>query len=188
MKFFKSLFKKSQEKTSKNKEEHIPYTNIPKNYSEDLAVLFAEKFTQNKGKFFFCQDMKNLKSNFELALKNENIQFLHCFDDSLYDLLTNFDVEFTINPTDQSDATLLKADYIEAKTGKIYLSKIKMDLCHLSDLSESVLVIAHEDQLIEQFINLYNDFYSLQNVNQFTTFSIFKQEIILFLIERDKSK
>lgn len=186
MKFFKSFFKKSKKETSEKKEEHIPYTNIPKNYSEDLAILFAERFTQNKGKFFFCQNTKDLKMNFELVLKNENIKLLHCFDDSLYDLITNFDVGFTVDPNDQSDSTLLKADYIEAKTGKIYLSKTKIDLCNLALLSKSVLVIAHENQLIEQFINLYNDFYSLQNVNQFTTFSIFKSEIILFLIERNK--
>lgn len=186
MKLLKFFFKKNQKESLEKELKNIPYTNIPNKYREDLAILFASKFTKNKGKFFFCENLTDLKNNFELVLTNEKIKLLHCFDDSLYDLLSNFDVEFTTDLNDQSNATFLKADYIEAKTGKIYISKSRYDSFHLTSLSDSAIVIAYEDQLIEKFINLYNDFYSLQNLNKYTSFSIYKKEIFLFLIEKDR--
>jgi len=186
MKFFKSLFNKNTKKENPE-ENNIPYTNEVRKFNQDLAIDFAEKFTQNKGHFFFCDNQEDVKENLQAVFKHEKINIVYCKENKIFDIITNFDIGFTELAEDNSDATLLLCDYIESKTGKIFISKSKNNEFKLDEVSGKIIIIAYENQLIEEFINLYNDFYSIQNQSKFITFSIYKKEIFLFLIESENS-
>ncbi|MCB9203058.1 MAG: hypothetical protein H6604_08440 [Flavobacteriales bacterium] len=188
MNFFKSLIKKilPPDEEEQIKGSTIPYTNTPIEKNEDLAMLFAEKFTQNKGKFFFCANQDELQENLHNVFKYEQIKIVYTRENKVFDLLTNFDIGFTELPEDASDATILYADYIDGKTGKVYVSREKKELLQLESTSDMVIIIAEEKQLFSKFINLYNDYYSIQNKNKYTTFSVYKKNIILLLIETPK--
>lgn len=186
MNFFKSLFNKNNKNQKEEELVNIPYTNLPNEHNEDLSLNFAEKFTQNKCKFFFCENQEEIKENLQQIFTNENIGIVYCKEDKIFDLLTNFDIGFTEDYKEKSDATILLCDYLEAETGKVYISKEKKNNYKLDLLSDKIIIIGYDNQIIEKFINLYNDYYSIQNQNQYTTFSLYKKEIILLLVESNK--
>lgn len=86
MSIFKKLFGSSSSSDDQNQEEYNPYLPESKTPADEL---FMSNFLKNGGKFIYCENMDEVKSQFENILE-ENDWFENevlCLEPNLYSLL-----------------------------------------------------------------------------------------------------
>ena len=120
------------------------------NEEDPLDIGFAKNFTRKGGRFLYNESKDILLSNFnEICVENnwENQQILS-LNQINSDLFSTSYVNETSGSLKAYKAALIDCEYLISNTGKILLSENQIRHFKLSDLPETIVVMASMDQLV----------------------------------------
>jgi L-lactate dehydrogenase complex protein LldG len=107
----------------------IPYPEIEKTdfsfdgSKEDLAVLFAEKFSSLLGKFSFCESEEDLFNQISVLVDERKWEEVYCSDENIKAALSSFGFpSFSTKPLKDADVSITICEALVARTGSMVLS------------------------------------------------------------------
>ncbi len=90
---------------------------------EDLAVIFAEKFTSLLGRFSFCENEQDLCFQLTNLITTLKWKEIYCVDENIKATLSeNGLISFSEKSLVDSDASITNCELLIARTGSIVLS------------------------------------------------------------------
>lgn len=145
-----SLFKKifGSNKDASDEENRSEY-NQPKESILPIDEQFTYNFKKNGGKFLYCENLDEVKEQFENILE-ENDWFESdalCFEPKLYSLLEENKINFT-NPS-QPKFLLASCENLIGDEGSVLFSsnQIKQNKPH--ELPDNIVILATTSQILE---------------------------------------
>jgi len=92
-------------------------------HETSLDELFAKNFNAGGGHFLYCADKNEAIYNLKQIIEYEQIEKIICLDNDLQSEIESVNLQYTINPADQSQKfSLLKCEYLCAFDGSIMIS------------------------------------------------------------------
>jgi L-lactate dehydrogenase complex protein LldG len=124
-------------------------TSVFKRQEEDLEMLFAEEFTKLLGKFAFCMNDADLKSQLKILIAQKKWDHLYCVEKKLSGLFEG-DGFPKINQTvlADCDVSVTSCKYLIARTGAIVMSSDQESGRTVSVYAPVHICIAYVDQLV----------------------------------------
>lgn len=146
-KFIKSFFNNP---SNDNKEEVESGKYMPKK-KDPIEQRFSFKFTQNGGKFLYCENKSECDNFFSKILEENNwkdVEIL-CYDDSLLELFSNKS-ELIVSKTNlNSKFFLTTCEFLVAKDGSLLICAEQIKSHKVSDLPQNFIVFAKISQFTE---------------------------------------
>ena len=120
------------------------------NEEDPLDIGFAKNFTRKGGRFLYNESKDILLSNFnEVCVENNwEPQQILSLNQRNSDLFSTSYVNETSGSLKSYKAALIDCEYLISNTGKILLSENQIRHFKLSDLPETIVVMASMDQLV----------------------------------------
>ncbi len=116
---------------------------------EDLAVLFAQKFTSLLGKFSLCESEEELVFKLSQLVDERSWKEVYCVDDNIRSALSSFGfTQFTNKPLVDADVAITKCELLVARTGSMVLSTAESSGRTTSVYSPVHICIAKTSQLV----------------------------------------
>jgi L-lactate dehydrogenase complex protein LldG len=124
-------------------------TSVFKRQEEDLEMLFAEEFTKLLGKFAFCMNDADLKSQLKILIAQKKWDHIYCVEKKLAGLFEG-DGFPIINQTvlADCDVSVTSCKYLIARTGAIVMSSDQESGRTVSVYAPVHICIAYVDQLV----------------------------------------
>ena len=124
-------------------------TSVFKRQEEDLEMLFAEEFTKLLGKFAFCMNDADLKSQLKSLIAQKKWDHVYCVEKKLTELFEG-DGFPKINQTALADCdvSVTSCKYLIARTGAIVMSSDQESGRTVSVYAPVHICIAYVDQLV----------------------------------------
>lgn len=146
-KFIKSFFNNP---SNDNQEEAESGKYMPKK-EDPIEQRFSFKFTQNGGKFLYCENKSECDDFFSKILEENNwkdVEIL-CYDDSLLELFSNKS-ELIVSKTNlNSKFFLTTCEFLVAKDGSLLICAEQIKSHKVSDLPQNFIVFAKISQFTE---------------------------------------
>lgn len=149
--FFMSLFRKffGTGNDSSDEEKESEFNNLQANLSAPADEKFTFNFKKNGGKFLYCENLGEVKEQFENILE-ENDWFESeaiCFESKLYHLLDENKLEYknVSNPK----FLLASCENLIADEGSILFSSNQIKQNKPNDLPVNIVIIATTSQILE---------------------------------------
>ena len=146
-KFIKSFFNNP---SNDNQEEVESGKYMPKK-EDPIEQRFSFKFTQNGGKFLYCENKSECDHFFSKILEENNwkdVEIL-CYDDSLLELFSNKS-ELVVSKTNlNSKFFLTTCEFLVAKDGSLLICAEQIKSHKVSDLPQNFIVFAKISQFTE---------------------------------------
>ena len=146
-KFIKSFFNNP---SNDNKEEVESGKYMPKK-EDPIEQRFSFKFTQNGGKFLYCENKSECDDFFSKILEENNwkdVEILY-YDDSLLELFSNKS-ELIVSKTNlNSKFFLTTCEFLVAKDGSLLICAEQIKSHKVSDLPQNFIVFAKISQFTE---------------------------------------
>lgn len=116
---------------------------------EDLAVLFAEKFTALLGKFSYCEHEKDLVNQIHALVSERGWNDLYCTDPQILDRFSSYGFPyFSDTSLAQCDASITNCELLIARTGSMMLSSTASSGRTTSVYAPVHICIAKTSQLV----------------------------------------
>ena len=146
-KFIKSFFNNP---SNDNQEEVESGKYMPKK-EDPIEQRFSFKFTQNGGKFLYCENKSECDDFFSKILEENNwkdVEIL-CYDDPLLELFSNKS-ELIVSKTNlNSKFFLTTCEFLVAKDGSLLICAEQIKSHKVSDLPQNFIVFAKISQFTE---------------------------------------
>ena len=146
-KFIKSFFNNP---SIDNQEEVESGKYMPKK-EDPIEQRFSFKFTQNGGKFLYCENKSECDDFFSKILEENNwkdVEIL-CYDDPLLELFSNKS-ELIVSKTNlNSKFFLTTCEFLVAKDGSLLICAEQIKSHKVSDLPQNFIVFAKISQFTE---------------------------------------
>jgi hypothetical protein len=145
-----SLFKKifGSNKDASDEENRSEY-NHPKESILPIDEQFTYNFKKNGGKFLYCENLDEVKEQFENILE-ENDWFESdalCFEPKLYSLLEENKINFT-NPS-QPKFLLASCENLIGDEGSVLFSSNQIKQYKPHELPDNIVILATTSQILE---------------------------------------
>jgi len=145
-----SLFKKifGSNKDASDEENRSEY-NHPKESVLPIDEQFTYNFKKNGGKFLYCENLAEVKEQFENILE-ENDWFESdalCFEPKLYSLLEENKINFT-NPN-QPKFLLASCENLIGDEGSVLFSSNQIKQFKPHELPDNIVILATTSQILE---------------------------------------
>jgi hypothetical protein len=145
-----SLFKKifGSNKDASDEENRSEY-NQPKESILPIDEQFTYNFKKNGGKFLYCENLDEVKEQFENILE-ENDWFESdalCFEPKLYSLLEENKINFT-NPS-QPKFLLASCENLIGDEGSVLFSSNQIKQYKPNELPDNIVILATTSQILE---------------------------------------
>ena len=114
--------------------------------SQELEIEFAQKFTSLQGKFVFCADKNELRSQLSGLISHNNWKAVFCKEDALKQSLEG--ITLTENDLNNCDASITSCEALIARTGSIVLSAAQQSGRTVSVYAPIHVCIAYTNQLV----------------------------------------
>lgn len=140
MSIFKKLFKFSKPKISE----------VTSNESENLPLdqIFVKNFIKNQGKFLYCTSLKDVISNLNNIIKENNWETIICNDNDLLKLIKTLNLK-TKDKLSSYYPIFLSCEHLIAENGSILFSSNQLKENKISELSENFIVYATTSQFVK---------------------------------------
>lgn len=116
---------------------------------EDLAVLFAEKFTSLLGKFSFCENEEDLVTQMSSLVESRSWTEVYCADQNIVSAMQSYGFSgFSAKPLDQAEAAITKCELLVARTGSMVLSSVESSGRTTSVYAPIHICVAKTSQLV----------------------------------------
>ena len=117
--------------------------------ADDLAVLFAEKFTSLLGKFSFCENEEDLVNQIKSLVMERKWNEVYCVDENIRHAFKSFGFEsFSDKGLSASDVSITKCEALVARTGSMVLSSTESSGRTTSVYAPVHICIAKASQLV----------------------------------------
>jgi len=146
MSLFRKIFGSGNDASD---EENQSEYNTPKPSSLPVDELFTFNFKKNGGKFIYCENLSEVREQFENILE-ENDWFESealCFEPKLYNLLEENKLSFT-NPT-QPKFFLASCENLIADEGSVLFSSNQIKHLKPNELPDNIVILATTSQILE---------------------------------------
>jgi L-lactate utilization protein LutC len=146
-KFIKSFFNNP---SNDNQEEVESGKYMPKK-EDPIEQRFSFKFTQNGGKFLYCENKLECDDFFSKILEENNwkdVEIL-CYDDSLLELFSNKSKLIVSKTNLNSKFFLTTCEFLVAKDGSLLICAEQIKSHKVSDLPQNFIVFAKISQFTE---------------------------------------
>ncbi len=145
-----SLFKKifGSNKDASDEENRSEY-NQPKESILPIDEQFTYNFKKNGGKFLYCENLDEVKEQFENILE-ENDWFESdalCFEPKLFSLLEENKINFT-NPS-QPKFLLASCENLIGDEGSVLFSSNQIKQYKPNELPDNIVILATTSQILE---------------------------------------
>ncbi len=116
---------------------------------EDLAVLFAEKFTSLMGKFSICENEEDLVNQINALASERKWSEIYCTDENIRSAFASFGFQhFSNKSLAESDVSITKCELLVARTGTMVLSSTVSSGRTTSVYSPVHICVAKTSQLV----------------------------------------
>ncbi|HXR83028.1 MAG TPA: lactate utilization protein [Hanamia sp.] len=114
---------------------------------EDLEILFAQEFTKLLGKFAFCVNESDAKSQIKKLISDKKWENIYCIEKYFLGLFQDFSL---VNNSSLAncDAAITSCNYLIARTGAIVMSSAQQSGRTTSAYAPVHICIAYVDQLV----------------------------------------
>jgi L-lactate dehydrogenase complex protein LldG len=116
---------------------------------EDLGLEFAQRFTNLKGKFVFCENTSELVSQLKQVIANNKWDKVFCKEEGLRTMLAenNFD-SYSHNDLPTCDTAITTCEWLVARTGSIVMSAAQESGRTVSVYAPVHICVAYTSQLV----------------------------------------
>ena len=111
----------------------IPYPGIEKTdfsfdgTNQDLALVFAERFSSLLGKFSFCESEQDLYNQINALVEEREWTEVYCSDENIKSALGSFGfISFSEKSLKDADVSITICESLVARTGSMVLSSAKV--------------------------------------------------------------
>lgn len=120
-------------------------------FDTDLAVEFAENYTQAKGHFVYNSHHFEAMDNFITLMENKRWTKVICKDETLTQKLIDSGIEYEKKhkPGDFFDCYIIPNECLVSKTGSIVISDRICNL-QMTDLTNTLVVFAKIDDIVKE--------------------------------------
>ena len=119
------------------------------NTSDDLTVLFAERFSSLLGKFSFCVNEEDLVNQIRQLVLDRGWTEVHCADENIKGALLSFGFPaFSEKQLADVDVSITKCEVLVARTGSMVLSSTESSGRLTSVYAPIHICIAKASQLV----------------------------------------
>ena len=146
MSLFRKIFGTPSDDSEEEKQSEY-YTPKPSNLPVD--ELFTINFKKNDGKFIYCEDLAEVREQFEFILE-ENDWFegeVLCFESKLFSLLDENKLLYQ-NPS-KPNFFLASCENLIADEGSILFSSSQIKQYKPNELPDNIVILATTSQIIE---------------------------------------
>lgn len=146
MSLFRKFFGSSNDASDEGNQSEY---NTPKAVNLPVDELFTFNFKKNGGKFIYCEDLSEVKEQFENILE-ENDWFegdALCYDTKLFSLLEENKLNFT-NPI-QPNFFLAGCENLIADEGSVLFSSNQIKQKKPNELPDNIVILATTSQILE---------------------------------------
>ena len=116
---------------------------------EDLGLEFAQRFTNLKGKFVFCENTSELVAHLKQVIANNKWDKVFCKEEGLRTMLAenNFD-NYSHNDLPTCDTAITTCEWLVARTGSIVMSTAQESGRTVSVYAPVHICVAYTRQLV----------------------------------------
>ena len=146
MSLFRKFFGSSNDASDEGNQSEY---NTPKAVNLPVDELFTFNFKKNGGKFIYCENLSEVRDQFENILE-ENDWFegdALCYDPKLFSLLEENKLNFT-NPT-QPNFFLAGCENLIADEGSVLFSSNQIKQKKPNELPDNIVILATTSQILE---------------------------------------
>lgn len=146
MSLFRKIFGSSNDASD---EENQSEYNTPKPSNLPIDDLFTFNFKKNGGKFIYCENLNEVREQFENILE-ENDWFeceALCFEPKLYNLLDENKLSYT-NPTEPK-FFFASCENLIADEGSVLFSSNQIKQKKPNELPDNIVILATTSQILE---------------------------------------
>ncbi|GAB3722069.1 lactate utilization protein B/C [Flavobacterium koreense] len=146
MSLFRKIFGSSNDASD---EENQSEYNTPKPSNLPIDDLFTFNFKKNGGKFIYCENLNEVREQFENILE-ENDWFeseVLCFEPKLYNLLDENKLSYT-NPTEPK-FFFASCENLVADEGAVLFSSNQIKQKKPNELPDNIVILATTSQILE---------------------------------------
>ena len=146
MSLFRKLFGSSNDDSDEGNQSEY---NAPKAINLPVDELFTFNFKKNGGKFIYCENLSEVRDQFENILE-ENDWFegdALCYDTKLFSLLEENKLNFT-NPS-QPNFFLAGCENLIADEGSVLFSSNQIKQKKPNELPDNIVILATTSQILE---------------------------------------
>ena len=153
----KSLFNKLLErlipslgnsKAELSKEEQEEQGKFIPNPNDPADVTFAKTFTNNGGKFFYCDDQEDFYANFKQLIQESNWKLPYCSNDTLKEMLKPTELDF-VEDYQKADSSISTCEFLIAFNGSIMVSGEQTKNLKIEQLPEALVIVAYTSQIVQ---------------------------------------
>lgn len=141
MSFLKNIFKNTFKTSAK---VNVENSEAQDNLSPDQR--FVQNFIQKGGKFLYCSNLNETRTNFLQILNENNWKGIVCFDDNLDELLLEVGSN-RLNEIDQESPFFTCCESLIAHDGSIMFSSKQLQDKKLNVFSNNFIVFAKTSQI-----------------------------------------
>jgi hypothetical protein len=146
MSLFRKIFGSNNDASD---EENQSEYNTPKPSNLPIDDLFTFNFKKNGGKFIYCENLNEVREQFENILE-ENDWFeseVLCFEPKLYNLLDENKLSYT-NPTEPK-FFFASCENLVADEGSVLFSSNQIKQKKPNELPDNIVILATTSQILE---------------------------------------
>ena len=131
-----------------DKEEQEEQDKFTPNPNDPADVTFAKVFTNNGGKFFYCENVKNFYYHLKQLLQESKWEFPYCSNDKLKELLEPTKLSFETNYK-IADSSINTCEFLIAFNGSVMVSGEQTKNLKIEHLPEAMIIVAYTSQIVK---------------------------------------
>jgi len=148
-KFIKKVIPSLAESKAKlNKEEQGEQEKFIPDPNDPADVTFAKVFTNNGGKFFYCDDQEDFYVNLKQLLQESGWKLPYCGNDKLKKNLEPTQLKFEAD-YQKADSSISTCEFLIAFNGSVMVSGEQTKNLKIEDLPEALVIIAYTSQIVK---------------------------------------
>jgi len=148
-KFIKKVIPSLAESKAKlNKEEQEEQEKLIPDPNDPADVTFAKVFTNNGGKFFYCEDKEDFYTNLKQLLQESKWKLPYCGNDKLKEILEPTKLKFETD-YQKADSSVSACEFLIAFNGSVMVSGEQTKNLKIEDLPEALIIVAYTSQIVK---------------------------------------
>ena len=140
-----SLAEKSANLHKKEQEDQEKFSTNP---TDPADVTFAKVFTNNGGKFFYCDNIEDFYSHLKQLLQESKWESTYCSNDKLKKLLDPSKLSFEKNYK-IADSSINTCEFLIAFNGSVMVSGEQTKNLKIEHLPEAMIIVAYTSQIVK---------------------------------------
>jgi hypothetical protein len=138
----------AEQSANLDKEEQEEQEKFTPNPNDPADVTFAKVFTNNGGKFFYCDNLKDFYYHLKQLLQESKWEFPYCSNDNLKELLEptklSFETDYKI-----ADSSINTCEFLIAFNGSVMVSGEQTKNLKIEHLPEAMIIVAYTSQIVK---------------------------------------